>query len=138
MLWPLAFSLSPISFMSQANFYSQVYAVVRLIPRGKVTSYGRIARMLGRNRAARAVGYALNNLPNARRDPDFEHVPWQRVVNHVGRISIANREDSANEQGFLLREEGIEIGEDLHIVDFKSVLWDGLTLAEIDAILTDD
>ena len=45
--------------MTKPNFYEQVYAVVRCIPRGQVTSYGRIAKMLGAPNAARAVGYAL-------------------------------------------------------------------------------
>jgi methylated-DNA-protein-cysteine methyltransferase-like protein len=74
--------------MSEGNFYAQVYAVVRRIPAGKVTSYGRVAQMLGRANAARAVGYALSAL---RDQPQQEPVPWQRVVNAQGRISIVNR-----------------------------------------------
>ena len=119
-----------------SNFYEQVYAVVRHIPRGKVTSYGRIARMLGRNRAARAVGYALNGLKDRKDNPQYASVPWQRVVNHVGRISIVNRDASANQQADLLREEGVLVNEKLEIEDFGRFLWDGLSLAEIDQILT--
>ena len=119
-----------------SNFYEQVYAVVRRIPRGKVTSYGRIARMLGRNRAARAVGYALNGLKDKKADPLYANVPWQRVVNHVGRISIVNRDSSANYQAELLREEGVMVNEKLEIEDFGRFLWQGLSLAEIDQILT--
>ena len=118
-----------------SNFYEQVYAVVRRIPRGKVTSYGRIARMLGRNRAARAVGYALNGLKDKKADPQYANVPWQRVVNHVGRISIVNRDASANYQAELLREEGVLVNEKLEIEDFGRFLWEGLSLAELGEIL---
>ena len=84
-----------------------MYAVVRRIPPGKVTSYGRIARMLGRNRAARAVGYALNALKDRHDDPAYDDIPWQRVVSSKGHISIVNREFSANLQTDLLLSEGI-------------------------------
>jgi methylated-DNA-protein-cysteine methyltransferase-like protein len=116
------------------NFYDQVYAVVRRVPRGKVTSYGRVARMLGRPRAARAVGYALNALKD-KEQSDFEPVPWQRVINSQGRISINNREHSAQEQATLLREEGIVVSPDLRI-DMTTYLWEGLNLIELDDILS--
>jgi len=115
------------------NFYEQVYAVVRRIPRGKVTSYGRIAQMLGRPRAARAVGYALNALKD--QDDEYADVPWQRVINGQGRISIVNRENSANRQAELLREEGIVVDDHLR-VDLDVYLWDGLHWVEIDDILS--
>ena len=120
--------------MSESNFYEQVYAVVRKIPRGKVTSYGRIARMLGRHRAAHAVGYALNAL----KDNKDHDVPWQRVVNHVGQISIVNREYSSNLQADLLRDEGVPITEELQVDGFKKHLWEGLNLAEMDEIIGND
>lgn len=114
------------------NFYEQVYAVVRRIPRGQVTSYGRIAAMLGRPNAARAVGYALNALKDKR--GSYADVPWQRVVNSQGRISIVNRDNSPNRQAELLREEGVVVSEDLKI-DLDVFLWGGLHLVEIDDIL---
>ena len=117
------------------NFYEQVYAVVRRIPRGKVTSYGRVAQMLGRPRAARAVGYALNALKTKKDQPNSEKVPWQRVVNSQGRISIVNRENSAQYQAELLREEGVVVSQDLRI-DLDIYLWEGLHLIEIDDILS--
>ena len=117
-----------------SNFYEQVYAVVRRIPRGKVTSYGRIAEMLGRPRAARAVGFALNSLKDKKGQPDYEAVPWQRVINSQGRISIVNREHSAQQQADLLRTEGVAVSADLRI-DFDRYLWSGLHLVEIDDIL---
>jgi len=117
------------------NFYEQVYTVVRRIPRGKVTSYGRVAQMLGRPRAARAVGYALNALKDKNDQPTFVKVPWQRVVNSQGRISIVNREHGAQYQAELLREEGVVVSQELRI-DLDIYLWEGLHLIEIDDILS--
>ncbi len=117
-----------------SNFYEQVYAVVRRIPRGKVTTYGRVAEMLGRPRAARAVGFALNALKDKKGNPGYEDVPWQRVINSQGRISIVNREFGAQQQADLLRSEGVDVSADLRI-DFDKYLWNGLHLVEIDDIL---
>jgi methylated-DNA-protein-cysteine methyltransferase related protein len=117
-----------------SNFYEQVYAVVRRIPRGKVSSYGRIAQMLGRPRAARAVGYALNALKDKQNDPGYANIPWQRVINSQGRISIVNRENSANRQAELLREEGVVVSEELR-VNLDVFLWQGLHWVEIDDIV---
>lgn len=119
---------------TQPNFYEQVYTLVRRIPRGKVSSYGRIANMLGRPRAARAVGYALNALSDKKDEQTYANVPWQRVVNSQGRISIVNREQSANNQAELLRAEGVEVSEKLHI-NLDIYLWEGLHWVEIDDIL---
>jgi len=116
------------------NFYEQVYAVVRRIPRGKVTSYGRVAQMLGRPRAARAVGYALNALKSDERRPAGEPVPWQRVINSQGRITIVNREHNALQQAELLRSEGITVSQDLR-VNLDIYLWEGLNWLEIDDLL---
>jgi methylated-DNA-protein-cysteine methyltransferase-like protein len=118
------------------NFYEQVYAVVRRIPRGKVTSYGRIAQMLGRPRAARAVGYALNALKDKQDDPAYANIPWQRVVNSQGRISIVNREYSVNRQAEMLRAEGVVVSEKLRI-NLDVYLWEGLHWVEIDDIVGD-
>ncbi len=120
----------------KGNFYEQVYAVVRRIPRGKVTSYGRVAEMLGRPRAARAVGYALNALKDKQSDPNYHDIPWQRVINSQGRISIVNREHSANQQAEILRSEGVVVSQDLRI-SLDIYLWEGLHLVEIDDILSD-
>lgn len=117
-----------------SNFYEQVYAVIRRIPRGKVSSYGRIAAMLGRPQAARAVGYALNGLSGKRDDPAYQNIPWQRVVNSQGRISIGSRDVTANRQAILLREEGVVVDDNLKI-DLDVYLWEGLHLIEIDDIL---
>lgn len=116
------------------NFYEQVYAIVRQIPCGKVSSYGRLAAMLGRPRAARAVGYALNGLKDKRDDPTYADVPWQRVVNSQGRISIINREHGGNEQAARLRDEGVVVNDKLQI-DLDIYLWEGLHWIEIDDLL---
>lgn len=119
--------------MTEPNFYEKVYAVVRRIPYGQVTSYGRVAAMLGAPNAARAVGYALRALKD-KNDPNFDPVPWHRVINSQGRISIVNREHGAQRQAELLRAEGIEVSEDLHI-NLETYLWPGLHFLEIDDLL---
>jgi methylated-DNA-protein-cysteine methyltransferase-like protein len=65
-------------------FFQEVYAAVRAIPRGRVLTYGEVARLLGKARGARAVGWALRAL-DARTEP---RVPWHRVVGAGGRISL--------------------------------------------------
>lgn len=67
-----------------AAFYEQVYAAVAAIPRGHVATYGQLARLLGKTRGARAVGWALRAL-DARREA---RVPWHRVVGAGGLISL--------------------------------------------------
>ncbi len=120
--------------MVRPNFYERVYRVVRRVPAGKVTSYGRVAAMLGAPRAARAVGYALQALKDRRDDPGFEPVPWHRVINSQGRISIVNREHGAEEQARRLRAEGVPVDDTLR-VDIEAYLWEGLHWMEIDDII---
>ncbi len=86
------------------TFYDRVYEVVRTIPRGKVMTYGQIARLLGSPRAARAVGYALQ--------AGLEAVPWQRVINERGTISQRGDGSSGLKQRVLLEAEGVEFGLD--------------------------
>jgi methylated-DNA-protein-cysteine methyltransferase-like protein len=83
------------------DLYTRIYALVSLVPPGKVASYGDIANILG-NCDARTVGYALNALP-ADRNHD---VPWQRIVNSQGAISTPGPEQRA-----LLEAEGIVFDE---------------------------
>lgn len=114
------------------DFYRQVYAVVRRIPRGRVTSYGRVAKMLGRPNAARAVGYALAALAN-KPEPN-PPIPWYRVINHAGRISTPDMDGGANQQMKLLRAEGVAVSDDLR-VDLSVYLWEGLHFLDIDDII---
>ncbi|TES90956.1 MAG: cysteine methyltransferase [Anaerolineales bacterium] len=117
-------------------FYEKVYTVVRRIPKGKVTSYGRIAEMLESRGAARQVGYAMSALKNRENDPRYADVPWQRVVNHEGRIVIKGSEHGRFYQAELLREEGVEVSKELKI-DLDKYLWDGLLPHEVREIMED-
>lgn len=105
----------------ELNFFDRVYAVVRKIPRGKVASYGQIAALLGHPQAARTVGWALNAL----RDSDIEDVPWQRVINSQGRISISRVDLGADLQRALLEEEGVEFNSRGY-VDLNRFGWEGI------------
>jgi methylated-DNA-protein-cysteine methyltransferase-like protein len=113
-----------------ALFYQKVYAVVRQIPPGKVTSYGRVAEMIGHTGAARQVGYAMSALKSRVDDPEFQDIPWQRVVGHNGKIVIKGGEHSRHYQAELLREEGITVDETL-TVDMGVYLWEGLLPHEV-------
>jgi methylated-DNA-protein-cysteine methyltransferase-like protein len=117
-----------------ALFYQKVYAVVRQIPIGKVTSYGRVADMIGHPGAARQVGYAMSALKTLGDDPAYQDMPWQRVVGHNGAIVIKGSEHGRFYQAELLREEGVEVSEDLS-VDMGVYLWEGLLPHETKILL---
>lgn len=102
----------------KSNFYEIVYKITKSIPKGKVSSYGRIAVLSGSPRAARAVGYALNAL---KKDQEQE-IPWQRVINAEGRISFKSDTSRAILQRKLLEVEGIVFQEDDR-VDWKMFGW---------------
>jgi len=85
------------------KFARAVYALVRDVPRGRVVTYGQVAAILGHPRAARAVGTALHNLPR----PLARIVPWQRVINASGRISIRGDLQRPDLQRQLLEMEGV-------------------------------
>lgn len=93
-----------------------IYNIVRQIPRGTVASYGQIARMAGGGINARMVGYALAALPQG------SDVPWQRVVNSQGKISLPGFGRAMQEK--LLCEEGVIIGPGGRI-DFNEFGWVG-------------
>ncbi len=82
-------------------FQRTVYRIVSRIPRGRVTSYGAVAALAGQPRAARGVGWILNRLP-----PDTD-VPWWRVVNRHGGISLDRLPPMGQIQRALLRAEGV-------------------------------
>ena len=94
-------------------FFEQVYGVVERIPAGKVASYGQIAKMLGKPRGAREVGWAMRICP--------EHLPWQRVVMADGSITGGFYADMRKT---LLEAEGIELAPDGRI-DMEFYRWDG-------------
>ncbi|MBI3956551.1 MAG: MGMT family protein [Candidatus Kerfeldbacteria bacterium] len=101
------------------NFYFRVYSLVRRIPKGRVATYGQIASLLGAPRSARMVGWALNCLKPG------SNVPWQRVINREGMISIENLRATKDEQAILLRDEGVEVTlrEGNFWVDLEQYLW---------------
>lgn len=89
------------------SFQQAVLQAVRLIPAGKVASYGQIAAYIGAPRAARQVGWALRSLEAS---PDF---PWWRILNNTGRISIkGNQFANATQQKAFLEAEGINVNDD--------------------------
>jgi methylated-DNA-protein-cysteine methyltransferase related protein len=100
------------------DFFSSVYDVTKLIPYGRVTSYGAIARYLGSARSARMVGWALN-ISHSR--PEF--IPAHRVVNRNGLLSGKHHFGNSTTMQQLLENEGI-IVEDDHILNFSERFWD--------------
>lgn len=99
------------------DFFEQVYQVVRLIPEGRVSSYGAIAKYLGSARGARMVGWAMNACMN-RLD-----VPAHRVVNRLGMLSGKMHFETPTTMEERLRKEGIIVEGD-QIIDFAKVFWD--------------
>ncbi len=99
------------------NFFDKVYKTARLIPYGRVTSYGAIATYLGAARSARMVGWAMNNSHNQK-----EEVPAHRVVNRKGLLTGKQHFDGTNLMQQLLENEGIVVI-DNQIQDFTKVLW---------------
>ena len=85
------------------GFHHHVYALVRRVPPGQVTTYGDVARLLGRPRAARQVGYALAALEQG------SDVPWHRVLQASGKIALEKDSRGYREQGKRLTEEGVVV-----------------------------
>lgn len=90
--------------IQEISFFKEVYKLVKKVPKGKVTSYGRIAALLGKPRAARAVGYALNALSKTQE----QTVPWQRVINSQGKISFRGDTGRSILQRKMLENEGVK------------------------------
>lgn len=84
------------------GFHERVFAVVRLVPPGRVTTYGQVATLLGSPRVARHVGWAMSSIPEG-----VEPVPWHRVINAQGRISHRGDLARAQRQRELLEREGV-------------------------------
>ena len=103
--------------MDRASFYDQVYQVVRLIPPGRVTSYGAIAAYLGTKGSSRMVGYAMNGAHNL-----HPPVPAHRVVNRSGLLTGKFHFSPPELMEQLLEQEGIRVIND-QIENFKAVYW---------------
>ena len=98
------------------NFFDMVYQVARLIPYGRVTSYGAIANYLGAARSARMGGYAMNGSVG-------KDVPAHRVVNRNGLLTGKHHFDGTNLMQQLLESEGIKVI-DNQVQSFEKVFWD--------------
>ncbi len=103
-------------------FSEKVFAVVRHVPRGKVATYGQIARMIGSPRSARYVGYALRGNPDAGTGPGC--TPCHRVVFKDGGLCKGFAFGGPDEQRAMLEEEGVTFADNDH-VDLEACLWDG-------------
>ena len=101
-----------------SNFFQDVFEVVRLIPKGRVTSYGAIAAYLGTKSSARMVGWAMN-MSHGIQPP----VPAHRVVNRKGLLSGKAHFSPPERMVELLQKEGIPVKDDA-IVDFERYFWD--------------
>ena len=104
--------------MQNGDTFARVYAIVRKIPKGKVTTYGQIAWLLGNPRLSRVVGYALHV------NPEPGVIPCHRVVNRFGRVSPAFAFGGENRQIALLKEEGITFRDEEN-VDLSRHMWYG-------------
>ena len=98
------------------NFFENVYEVTKLIPEGRVTSYGSIGEYLGSKRSARMVGWAM---AASHTMPD---VPAHRVVNAKGLLTGKTHFTTPEEMGNLLRKEGVIVEND-KIIDFEKYFW---------------
>lgn len=87
--------------MKPLSTYETIWEIVRQIPRGKVATYGQVASESGFPGQARLVGYALHSLPPR------AGVPWQRVINSLGKISFPRTSSAYKKQRRLLRDEGV-------------------------------
>lgn len=86
--------------------YRRIYAVVRKIPKGRIATYGQVARLAGLPGHARLVGYALHALKD--RCAEDRSIPWQRVVNARGEISARSWPEAEDRQRDALEDEGVE------------------------------
>ena len=106
------------------DFFTNVYDVVRLIPSGRVTSYGAIARYLGAPRSSRMVGWAMN-AAHSKKD-----IPAHRVVNRNGLLTGKMHFETPETMENQLKNEGIIVKND-KIIDFTTHFWDPIREIEI-------
>lgn len=102
--------------MAEEGFFEKVYQITKLIPYGRVTSYGAIAKYLGTAGSARMVGWALNG-------SNKQNVPAHRVVNRLGLLTGKHHFQGTNLMQQLLESEGVEVREN-QVQDFDKLFWD--------------
>lgn len=100
--------------MTKLSKWEQIYSVVKQIPAGKVATYGQIATLAGYYRQARQVGYALHAVPS-------DDIPWHRVINAQGKISL-NLEMGGAVQRKLLESEGVVFSV-AGVISLKAYQW---------------
>lgn len=100
------------------SFFNDVHDVARLIPKGRVTTYGAIAKYLGTKMSARMVGWAMNVAHTVK-----PKVPAHRVVNRNGMLTGKMHFETPEKMEKLLKKEGILVKED-KVIDFEKLLWD--------------
>jgi methylated-DNA-protein-cysteine methyltransferase related protein len=110
----------------EKDFFDQVYQVARLIPHGRVTSYGTIGKYLGAARSARMVGWAMNNA-----HVQIPSVPAHRVVNSQGLLTGKMHFETPFTMQERLAAEGVEVKND-RVVNFTKVFWDPMIELELD------
>lgn len=98
------------------GFHEQVYAIVKAVPAGWVTTYGDVAAQLGLRQVARHVGFALAAL-----EPGQDTVPWHRVVNGQGRLSARRGDAAPIEQRRRLADEGVAVTTDGRVEHFNRI-----------------
>ncbi|MEZ4805639.1 MAG: MGMT family protein [Bacteroidia bacterium] len=103
--------------MTQKDFFNQVFEVVKLIPKGRVTSYGAIAAFLGTKSSSRMVGWAMNHSHNLN-----ENIPAHRVVNRNGLLTGKGHFNGVSMED-RLKNEGIQIEND-QVKEFDKLFWD--------------
>ncbi len=102
---------------TKENFFTDVHEVAKLVPKGRVTSYGAIAAYLGAKSSSRMVGWAMNACHS------LPEVPAHRVVNSKGLLSGRHHFATPTRMQELLEAEGVIVKEE-QVVDFKKLFWD--------------
>lgn len=112
------YMLTPVNTsLNNKDFFEQVYQVVKLIPKGRVTSYGAIGNYLGAKKSARMVGWAMNA------SHENLDIPAHRVVNRIGLLTGKIHFEKESTMQERLESEGITVKKD-QIQNFKIIFWD--------------
>jgi len=104
--------------MAKSDFYTNIFDVVRVIPNGRATSYGAIAKYLGAAKSSRVVGWAMNQSHSLE-----QKIPAHRVVNRLGMLSGKMHFETITTMQEKLEEEGIQVKND-QIQNWSEVYWD--------------